>query len=275
MLIFHSHCQMGNQMFIYACAEALSAKKAVPACLSDTDGLVYFSKPNRNRWHHFIKYQYFRLYNKLKPNQYTFHHLQDNRIDYSEMMRKNPEKNTWYYGYFQGLSYFYGMDEEVRKWFGIRKKYQDRYTEVLENLSTKKRLVTVHLRRKDYKTFGPDFLKGPDLSLPFEYYHKILRGMDLKDCQLVFISDEMEEVKKEFAYINDAYFSSHEPIIDLQFLIHADVCIIANSTFGWWGAFLNEKKNKTIYVPAYFLGFKVQKEFPVNIIPTDWVRVAV
>lgn len=99
--------------------------------------------------------------------------------------------------------------------------------------------------------------------------------MDLKDCQLVFISDEMEEVKKEFAYINDAYFSSHEPIVDMQLLIHADVCIIANSTFGWWGAFLNEKKNKTIYVPAYFLGFKVQKEFPVNIIPTDWVRVAV
>ena len=47
MLVFHSHCQMGNQMFIYACARSLSLKRKVPYCLSELDHLKYFDLSNK------------------------------------------------------------------------------------------------------------------------------------------------------------------------------------------------------------------------------------
>jgi hypothetical protein len=275
MLIFHSHCQMGNQMFIYACADSLSTKKGVSFALSDMDSLIYFESPHKNRLRNFFNYQRFRTFNKLNPGKFTFYHLQDNRVDHSTSMLTEHSANAWYYGYFQGPSYFFGREKEVRKLFSIREKYRRKYEQIMEGFPRDKKLITVHLRRNDYKTFGPDFLGGPDLSLPFEYYHKLMKDIDPKDANVVFISDQMEEIKKEFSYLKNAYFSSHEPIVDLQFLIHADVCIIANSTFGWWGAFLNEKDNKRIYVPEFFLGFKVQKEFPVNMIPKEWTQIRV
>lgn len=275
MLIFHSHCQMGNQMFIYACANSLAVKKGVQFGLSDTDGLVYFSGPYKNRFRNFFNYQAFRMLNKLNPGKFSFYHLQDNREDYSMAMLKDHGKNAWYYGYFQGISYFYEREDALRKLFTIRKNYQKKYEAIISKFPERKKMITVHLRLKDYKTFGPEYLGGPDLSLPFTYYHQLLKTMALEEAHVVFISDAMAEVKKEFSYVKNAYFSENEPIVDMQFLIHADACIIANSTFGWWGAFLNQKENKKIYVPEYFLGFKVQKEYPVNIIPKDWVQVKV
>lgn len=275
MLIFHSHCQMGNQMFIYACAESISARRKIPFALSETDGLMFFKKPFRNRYLNALKYQLFRIHNKLFPGKYVFHHLQDNRNDYSNILKNDVSKNVWYYGYFQGKIYFFDYEKHIKTLFDIRDKFKRQFELKRKELPKAQKLISVHFRRKDYKTFGPDYLNGPDLSLPFDYYHKILKRIDLTNSNVVFISDEIEEIQKEFAYIKNAIFSRETPIIDFQYLLHSDICIIANSTFGWWGAYLNAKAHKKIYVPEYFLGFKVQKEYPVHIIPNDWEKISV
>ena len=62
--------------------------------------------------------------------------------------------------------------------------------------------------------------------------------------------------------------------MDFQLLLHADKLIISNSSFAWWGAYLN--KNKTeVFVPQYWLGFKVDKEIPADIIPARFISVPV
>jgi hypothetical protein len=57
--------------------------------------------------------------------------------------------------------------------------------------------------------------------------------------------------------------------------MHADICILSNSTFSWWGAWLNDKKDKIVHAPRYFLGWKTQKEFPENIYPSTWNLISV
>jgi hypothetical protein len=63
--------------------------------------------------------------------------------------------------------------------------------------------------------------------------------------------------------------------MDFQHLLNADVCIISNSTFSWWGAWLNNKPTKVIYAPKYFMGWRIKKEIPDHIYPIDWTLIDV
>jgi hypothetical protein len=131
-------------------------------------------------------------------------------------------------------------------------------------------LLTVHIRLKDYRTFGPDYLGGPDLSLPWSYYHKLLDRYDLNRYQVIFLSDEPDAIAKVFGDVPGAIFSKEDPIVDFQFIQHAHVCINAHSTFSWWAAWLNKVPGKKVHVPRNFLGFKVGQTYPVHIVPDAW-----
>lgn len=273
MLAFHSHCQLGNQMFIYACAHSLAKAQGQSYCLSELGDLKYFtlSKGDYN-WNSF-KWLGFRIKNILK--KFEFQHLQDNREDYSSLLLQKGKTNTWYYGYFQGEKYFYGNEENIKSRFEIKQEHQDEFNLIRKEKCGDKPITIVHIRLKDYKTFGPDYLDGPDLSLPFSYYHNLIKSEIPEDNMVVFLSDDIDAVKDEFSYVKNAYFSDNSVIVDLQFIINASTCILSCSTFSWWGAWLNSQVDKTIFVPEYFLGFKVKKEYPVNMIPENWNKIKV
>jgi hypothetical protein len=274
MLVFHAHCQMGNQMFIYACARSLAKKRNLNYCLSEISHLKYFKLAHTDKYNQF-KFLSFKLQNKISGLTYKFEHFQDNRKDYSEMMSKDASTRIWYYGYFQGEAYLYKNFKDIKQCFEIKEEYQQAFKLFYKTNFNNKRLVIAHIRLKDYKTFGPDFLNGPNLSLPFSYYHtnikKIIAEQPDKNYQLVFMSDDMAEVKKEFIDY-DAYFSEQSMIIDFQLLQHAHVAVISSSSYAWWACWLSKINKPIIIVPKYFLGFKVKKEFPINMIPQHFTQ---
>ena len=274
MLVFHAHCQMGNQMFIYACARSLASKRQIPYCLSEISHLKYFKLAADDRYNK-LKFLAFKLQNKIPGFKYKFEHLQDNRIDYSKELLSEAAKRIWYYGYFQGESYFYNNFKDIKQCFDIKEEYQQAYKLFYKTNFNNKRIIVAQVRLKDYKTFGPDFLKGPDLTLPFSYYHtnikKLISQQPDKNYQLVFMSDDMEVVKKEFNNY-DAYFSEQNMIIDFQLLQYAHAAVISPSSYAWWACWLTKVENPQIIVPKYFLGFKVNMEFPVNMIPKHFVQ---
>jgi hypothetical protein len=55
-------------------------------------------------------------------------------------------------------------------------------------------------------------------------------------------------------------------------LVNADICILSNSTFGWWGAYLNPKKPEII-ASKYWLGRAQKKEYPTNVVPDHWQQM--
>ena len=272
MLVFHSHCQMGNQMFIYACARSLSARLNIPYALSDLNHLRFFELSPGERFRNKVRYHRFRLVNKIPGIGYKFHHFQDNRTDYSSSMLNLQGSNHWFYGYFQADRYFFGNDRDIATCFSIKPEYKKMFSEAIDRLEIEKPILTVHIRLKDYRTFGPVCLGGPDLSLPWSYYRKVLERYDLNRYQVVFLSDEPDEVAKIFGHVQGAIFSKESSIVDFQFIQNAQVCINAHSTFSWWAAWLNQVSGKRVHVPRYFLGFKVQQTFPVHIVPNGWVE---
>jgi hypothetical protein len=93
--------------------------------------------------------------------------------------------------------------------------------------------------------------------------------------RFIFISDDIGYVKEHFGSFKNVYYSSQNEITDFQLMMYADICVTANSTFSWWGAWLNEKPTKKIYVPKYFMGISDKTEFPSQIIPKNWIQVDV
>lgn len=129
----------------------------------------------------------------------------------------------------------------------------------------KKEYICINIRGGDFK----------------EYYNKIdetlnpnffFEAIDSCDSSLPIIAniipkEETEKYKKIFKkYENRIYFSSEEleyPIF-LPILTKAKYCVISNSTFYWWGAFLN--KNGIIYYPSPWFRVFNQKMW----IPPEW-----
>jgi hypothetical protein len=123
-------------------------------------------------------------------------------------------------------------------------------------------MAVIHIRRSDYVDLN--------ISLPVSYYKRAIEAIDDTDITYIFISDDPAFVETEFDYIPNKYISTHNEIIDLQFLINADICILSNSSFSWWGAWLNNKACKTVIAPELWLGQHSGQEYPNGVIQPEW-----
>lgn len=178
------------------------------------------------------------------------------------------KNNVMYEGHFHSESYFSGYTDKIRKLYTVHKTHADAFEKVKNQLNPSKKTAVIHIRRGDYT--------DQNLTLPVSYYRKAIDAIRDQDMQYVFISDDSSFVEAEFSDIPNKYISSHDEIIDLQFLIHAGVCILSCSSFSWWGAWLNNNKNKQVFAPKYWLGFKEQMEFPAGVsdnLDFNWITV--
>lgn len=201
-------------------------------------------------------------------------------IQENELKQENGaykfENNRIYHGFFQSEKFFLENIDSVKSHFSISEKLKDSYHTRFKNLQEKGKIATVHIRKTDYQTLEHLDLGGSDLSLPFSYYHNLIKKINnLGNVFFVFISDDTSVVENEFSYLTNKIISHDDEITDFQHMLNADICILANSTFSWWAAYLNNNKNKIVYAPKYFLGWKVKQEFPSDIYPNNWQQIVV
>lgn len=162
--------------------------------------------------------------------------------------------------YFQSEKYF---DEDVaRGLFSIsdtmKEKIVSRYPDISKSIS-------LHVRRGDYLNFAD---KHPPCSI--EYYKEAMKKFPKKKF-LVF-SDDHEWCKQN---IKDVEWSFGVGDTDEEELYMMSLCkghIIANSSFSWWGAYLNPEKNKVVVAPKNWFGPKL----PLNtndLLPESWIKI--
>ncbi|HTK18629.1 MAG TPA: alpha-1,2-fucosyltransferase [Mucilaginibacter sp.] len=272
--------RLGNQLFqyafIYAAAKRLNTKfyldKSVDYLILDKyfniqndfchilDNKVFSIKGYKNILSHYFRWGfYYSLRNIIRLKRKAFSNFE------SPAQQLNNVKNSFLYeGYFQSEEYFINYKEDIRKLFGIKNTYQTLFAAMFSTLPKAKKYITVHVRRGDYI--------DNNLVLPVSYYHKAINSIEHPDNYYIFVSDDSNFVKKEFAYISNKYVSENDEITDLQFLTHADICILSNSSFSWWGAWLN-RKNATIIAPQYWLGNDIKQEIPINTLVADWIKI--
>jgi hypothetical protein len=244
---------LGNQMFQIAAAYALSKRN------NDTYGFDFKkcqTKLQGNPSNHYLK-SIFSKINKISDYNYKNFYLEKSH----GFIKIEHKEDLLIDGYFQSEKYFIDFKNEVIKLFNIS-DYDTKL--VTELLPVKENITSVHVRRGDYLNY-PNI--HPTCTL--EYYKNAMN--EFKNSFFIFISDDMEWVKNNFKGDNIFYSPFKDEILDLTLMTLCDNNIIANSTFSWWGAYLNKKNNKVISPKIWFGNNGPKDQF--DIVPENWIKI--
>jgi hypothetical protein len=211
MKIIHLNGRLCNNMF------------QVAACIgSDSD---YGILPNTGHWQHQAIYKYFPNVPIKQASPHTPWYS-DPSFNYTKI----PDGDFQLTGFFQSEKYFAHKREEVLRIFNIDYKPID--------------YVSLHWRLLDYL----DPLNGIN-PMPLEYYQGALEYFPNRKV-LVF-SDDIEFCKRHLKGDRFEFSESKNEFEDLSLMASCRHNIIANSTFSWWGAWLNRNPNKIVISPHY------------------------
>ena len=206
----------------------------------------------------------FRVYNFLQK-RWTGLNIID-ATDCSTDQTQIPIVNeAYYYGYFQDPRLYERHKQELLKLFTVRRYYTKQFGEKYKRLlEGGKRLVVISVRRGDYEGF---IIQGINKSvlIPIDWYERNLSNIVRQNDELLIVTDDPNQVEQEWN--NEKYPATivrGSVAEQLLLMHHADILLISNSTFAWWGAYLNVKQ-ATVYAPSNFLGFNHGFEYPAGI----------
>ncbi len=190
------------------------------------------------------------VYHEFPKNVYN-----ERGFHYSEINGNNIDL----VGYFQSHRYFSNCETDIRNYF----KFND---DVLESEDLSE-YCSIHVRRTDYLKF-PDYHPFPGM----DYYNRSIEYMrSLGFSKFIIFSDDIDWCKQNF--IGDFRYSENNTNIrDLALMTKCRGYIIANSSFSWWGAWLNTDSNKIVISPKSWFG-KAKKDTITNdLYCNNWIK---
>lgn len=264
--------RMGNQMFQYAFAIATARKLQTKFIIAPTEKFELTKYFELDPVTNFLySATFFKLYKRIVHRFCASESIF--QIKEKEVTLKNHAR---YRGFFQSEDFFQASVDEVKRRFIIKKHLKSQFQDKYGKLFSDNKTIVMHFRRTDYILHGDESYGGQDMSLPMKYYDNCLALInDVSDYQIICISDDIVFVKEHYKDKSKYLFLENDAIIDFQLILNADIAIIANSSFSWWAAYLNQKLNKVIYAPKFWLGFKINDEIPDKVIPNSFQAVNV
>ncbi|GHT56034.1 alpha-1,2-fucosyltransferase [Bacteroidia bacterium] len=178
----------------------------------------------------------------------------------------------FYCGFWETEKYFLSIKHEILNAF----RFDDTTLSVqtrdvlrwIENTNS----VSIHFRRGDFLTEENQILYG-NICTP-DYYNRAIKTMGtyMKVPVYFVFSDDIEWVRENMSIPNPNYIDWNQGQDSWQDMFLMSRCkhnIIANSTFSWWGAWLNRNEGKTVIAPFRFCNSAETPDF----IPASWMTV--
>lgn len=174
-------------------------------------------------------------------------------------------------GYWQSEKYFAGIAdvirEDLRPVVSLSNQYETFKRSIKQCVS-----VSIHIRRGDYTTTS----KANRYLKPCEtiYYQTAMEYLTSRISNPVFFvfSDDIEWAKANVKFgFPMLYVEGNSTPEDLLLMSHCQHHIIANSTFSWWGAWLNPSQDKIVIAPQKW--FSTERFDTKDLLPQSWIRL--
>ena len=169
-------------------------------------------------------------------------------------------------GYWQNELYFSNIRELLLQELSPISSLNDVGYSCLESIK-KTNSVSLHVRRGDYLN-----LKNIGV-LDVDYYKQAVAyiSKNLEKPTFYIFSDDLDWCKKSLGFLDDCIYvdRTETEIDDLKLMSCCQHNIIANSSFSWWGAWLNKNPKKTVIAPKSWL---LNDPDSSNVILSDWIK---
>jgi len=174
------------------------------------------------------------------------------------------DTNTVFDGYYQSSKNWFGFEDKIRDKFQPPMELVDYFLGKYPQLNDENTL-SLHVRRSEYLLF-------PEIhpTITKEYINEALNIIG--EYTTIFIFSDDHKWIKENLNLKSAIFVNESK--DWEELYLMSLCknhIISNSTFSWWGVFLNKNKNKKIVSPSVWFGPKGPN--PIDIYESYWIKI--
>lgn len=160
---------------------------------------------------------------------------------------------------------FYFQDP---KWF---EEYADEIRELFCEPSLPISKVSIHVRRgkNPINPTEPAYAENPFyVDLCKTPYYQQATALFPEDTQFLVFSDDLPFCKKFF--LGDRFeFSGGDEWGDLMLMASCEHNIIANSSYSWWGAFLNRNPHKKVVAPKAWYADGLER----TVCPKEWTRI--
>ena len=205
--------------------------------------------------------------------------VRENNFNYEELPIITPLDNIILDGYFQSHKYFeknYKRIYDYLKFEVLKKKATSKYN------YNYKEFISMHFRQGDYKN-----LQDTHPILTYKYYEnslkEILKKTKSKLQKVLYFCEKednaeiekiIDDLKKTIK--NCAFIKVTDDVEDWQQLLLMSACshnIIANSSFSWWGAYLNTNPTKIVCYPEIWFGPKITNDTS-DLFPESWTKIS-
>jgi Glycosyl transferase family 11 len=287
MIFVYLQGGLGNQMFQYAFAKALATEKNMPFVIdtSHFEKAVLLGETPRSiqlqlfqtefkiasafdtQLIHDIRYPSLlkRVWFKI-TQRYPLEIVNDDKS--LDAVKASSADHYFLSGYFQNEIYFQDNQDEIRRDFQSKESISIPF-------ETHAKTVSVHIRRGDYITNANASAHHGVCGM--DYYERAFSYIESKisNPQYIFFSDDITWCKEHFKNKINAYFiedradkQEHEDLVLMSNCAHH---IIANSSYSWWGAWLNASHTKIVVAPARWNN--AQTSATNQYVPSTWKQL--
>lgn len=287
---------LGNQLFQYAVAKHLSMRNNIPlkidvSCFAQLEGREYklnhyqITDPvaSQAEVDNFVKYYdsntlFARLYRKLqnrKPKYKRAYYKEGGYWQYEPALMKIT-RPVFLEGFWQHHRYFQEIDPQVLNFFTLKPEYLPRDFPLLRKIQQNKGAVSLHIRRGDYVSDSNN-LRFFGI-MPLEYYHKAVAYINERVSNPIYyvFSDDLDWVRSELKLEAPMVFvdidGGTRDYLELYAMSQCRHHIIANSSFSWWGAYLNKNADKIVIAPQKWVAVEELNE-RIEIQMPSWIKM--
>ena len=195
--------------------------------------------------------------------------LYDERVD-------AVKKHAYLNGYWQNWRYFSHFPPAIRRELTVKEAQLTSIQKEIDEISANRFSTSLHIRRGDYVTNS--YMAQLMGVQPLEYYQKAIDVIrqEIKQPFLYVFSDDLNWAKDHLKWDGPTRFIDVEngtkDYLELDLMRRCRHNIIANSSFSWWGAFLNENPDKIVVAPRRWVVPESINE-RIEICFPNWTRI--
>lgn len=278
--------RLANQMFEWAFVKALSQNSGKNVLIDDSEETLKLdcfkvfkdvkTVAKSLRYKVFRKIIPFRnLRNKLTALNFDkMQNIQEECFCTFQQNLLEINKPCYIKGFFQSEKYFKNIREDLLKDFSLNVDLNEQNKKMLEKIQSTNS-VSIHFRRGDYTKKRVADKYG---SCSVEYYKnavEYISNNNEKTITLFIFSDDIDWVRNNVKFDCETFYvdinSAKQGYFDLELMKNCKHNIIANSSFSWWGAWLNENENKIVVAPKWWMKDIDTTRENIDIIPEGWI----